>query len=121
MDKLRKDARRSELRVERTFKGKLVPASGSGPMAKGDVRTEDELIEVKYTTQKSYSLRVADLDKHVRISTLASLRPVYDIEFDKGGHSSFYVVMPELEYLCMKAQISALEAELDRAEENGAR
>lgn len=115
MDKLRKAALRAEERVAKVFGGRLIPGSGSVVGRKADVTTDDEIIEVKYTTRGSYSLKPGDLAKLVRAGHIAGLDPVLDIEFDLGnGTSVFYVVVPETSYLRDRATIEGLRFELDQ-------
>lgn len=41
----------------------MTPGSGNGWVKKNDVRTPDLSLEAKYTDAKSFSLKVADLEK----------------------------------------------------------
>lgn len=53
-----------ERRVAEEIDGKVQPGSGAPKFYKGDVRKEGDLrVECKTTASKSYSLKLAELDK----------------------------------------------------------
>jgi hypothetical protein len=52
-----------ELDHARRMGGRVQPGSGSSPRARGDVRSEEFLDELKYTDKASYSLKVDTLKK----------------------------------------------------------
>jgi hypothetical protein len=59
----RKMSQRGERKVARSLSGRLQPASGALAFAKGDVSTQDFLIERKDTTSASFTVTRQVLDK----------------------------------------------------------
>jgi len=122
MDRPQRLARRQEQEAARSYGGRATPASGSRDV-KGDVYTDNELIECKHTERKSYSLKVADLLKLAKQAIMVGRRMVLEVEFTDpmGLHPVRYVVLNKDEYAEMKAVIAShhadvieLQAELDR-------
>lgn len=113
MDRLRKDAQRAEERVAAVYGGTLISGSGSVVGRKGDVQTGDEIIEVKYTTRASYSLKAGDLAKLTRSGHIANMDPVLNVTFDLNGTLVSYVVIPETNHLRDRALIEGMRSELD--------
>lgn len=101
------------MRASQMFHGKLVPGSGSSVGLKGDVCTDRELIEVKYTTQKSFSIRPESLKSLVYSANIAALNPVLAIEFDNDSKREFWVAVPTNDYLILRAKVEGLEREND--------
>lgn len=60
---IRRMSRKGEERTARALGGKRQPASGATPWAKGDVKSEEWLVERKDTMGQQFTLRVADLRK----------------------------------------------------------
>lgn len=113
MDRLRKAAQHAEERVAKEFGGKLVSGSGSVVGIKADVRTDDELIEVKYTTRKSFSLKPDDLVGLRKSSHLTGSIPILAIEFDNNDNRpDRVVVLRESDYLNMRAWAWTAQREL---------
>ena len=69
--------------------------SGAGWVRKNDVRTEDLLVENKYTDKKSYSIKSEEMVKLARTAILEDRMPV--LQVDLGGRS--YVVLLEDDFL----------------------
>lgn len=86
-----KQSQRHEKRLAKKIDGSRVAASGAFWSRKGDVRSEDYLIEHKYTAAKSYSLKAADLRKIEEQAIMAGRIPVFAISL--GGKD--YVVVLE--------------------------
>jgi hypothetical protein len=86
-----KKSQHHEKRLAKKIGGSRVAASGAFWSRKGDVRTEDYLVEHKYTAAKSYSLKVEDLRKLEVQATMAGRIPVFAISL--GGKD--YVVVLE--------------------------
>jgi len=84
-DKQRQNRRsaRQERQVARSVGGKVQPGSGSSPRARGDVKSSEELIEVKYTDRDSFSIRKAVWTEHVRRARVQGREPVMVIKFDE--------------------------------------
>lgn len=80
-------SRLQEARAAKDYNGKRTPGSGNQWFKKGDVISQDYLVECKTTTKASYSLKAEDLSKHWR-QTLAEnplLMPVFEVEFSEHG------------------------------------
>lgn len=72
---------RQENRIARDIDGRRQKASGATAHAKGDVRKAGSLrIEAKYTTAKSFSLKLADLVK-IRSECTGRETPAFQITF----------------------------------------
>lgn len=56
------ESQKQERRIADKYQGQVSSASGSKWHRKGDVRSEDLLVEAKWTENKSYSLTKATLD-----------------------------------------------------------
>lgn len=63
MSYIKKKSAKQEKRTSKEFGGIVTPASGAMWSAKGDVRTDNYLIENKYTDSDSYKLELKILDK----------------------------------------------------------
>lgn len=112
MDDRIKASRKQEKEGARKYGGRVNSRSGAGPLFKGDVRTDDELIEFKTTKAASYRLKLADLVVAWRHAILDSRRMVFGIEFNNrelplqpGTDPKSYVVMTEHDYLAMKREL----------------
>lgn len=86
-DKRRQNSRSAaqERRIAREEGGRVQPGSGSSWRARGDVKTEDDLIEVKYTDAASFRLVEADWQEHRRRSLTQGKNPVMIVEFSTTG------------------------------------
>lgn len=74
------DSRKQEARGAAQHGGRVRPASGALPGAKGDMRTSDTLVEYKRTNGKSISITAAMLKK-IRTEALSEgRRPLLGIE-----------------------------------------
>ena len=73
--------RRSEKRVAKSLRKKLVPGSGSSPGAKGDIRLTQMLIEAKATAKGSLRIKKAWLDKITREALATNRTPALMISF----------------------------------------
>lgn len=88
-----KRSRRQEKRTARRIGGKVQPASGAG-QEKGDVRDPGHMsIECKLTRAKSYSLKLADLEK-LEKEAHSGEKPALEIEFQGVYPHKRYVVLP---------------------------
>jgi hypothetical protein len=85
-----------ELKIERDTGARRQKASGATPFAKGDNRLVGKLrIEAKFTTARSFSLKLSDIDK-IRMEALSSQVEdwVMQVEFGRpGGVSKKFAVM----------------------------
>jgi hypothetical protein len=98
-----KRSRLQEARAAEDYKGKRTPGSGNQWHSKGDIKTDDYLIECKTTTKASYSLKYQDLLKIWKEAILESRTPLFEIEFSTIGMN--FVVLEKNDFLGMKQQL----------------
>lgn len=95
MNYVKKKSAKQEKRTSKEFGGRIQVASGALWGAKGDVRTEEYLIENKFTDKDYYILKVATWNKIKREAIRDSLRkPLMQIDVS----SEHYVVLDEYDY-----------------------
>lgn len=99
-----KDSQKQEKALARKSGGSVNSGSGNGWLRKGDVRTEDELWELKITDAKSYSLKDAELQKNINHALLDGRMPIFLVEFKSSGNR--YVVMDENDYMELRERAS---------------
>lgn len=88
-----KRSRKQEKRMAKRLGGHVQPASGAG-QAKGDVRADWKARgECKLTRAKSFSLKLADLEKIER-EAASTETPLLEIEFQGVYPHKRYVVLP---------------------------
>lgn len=87
-----------ERRLEKAINGKRTAASGAFWSRKGDVRSDDLLVEHKYTAAKSISLTHTVLDKIRTEAIMDGRMPV--LAFHLCGRD--YVVISEDDFLAMR-------------------
>lgn len=93
-----KKSQKQERRVADTYRGSVQPRSGAGWIRKNDVRSENLLIECKFTdNKKSYTIKHSDLRDLGTKAVLEDRIPV--LQFDLGGNS--YVVLTEDDFKWM--------------------
>jgi hypothetical protein len=90
-----KQSQKHEKRVAKAFAGQVTAASGAFWNRKGDVRTEDFLIEHKYTGKKSYTIKSAELEKITTEAILDNRTPI--LGFHLNGVD--YVILMEEDFL----------------------
>ena len=91
-----KDSQRQENRLAKQRGGSVNSGSGNGWIRKGDVRTDEELWELKITSAKSYSLKDAELQKNINQALIDGRRPIFLVEFKLTGNE--YVVLSRFDY-----------------------
>lgn len=84
-----------EKRLEKVMGGSRTAASGAFWSRKGDVRTEDYLIEHKYTAGKSFSIKSSELNKIETEALLVGRTPVFC--FSLGNRD--YVILLEQDFV----------------------
>ena len=89
-----KQALKHEKRLEKATGGKRSAASGAFWSRKGDVRTDDLLIEHKWTGKKSVTIKSDVLEKITREAILDSRTPVLGLHLDGEN----YVVLLEEDF-----------------------
>lgn len=97
-----KDSQRQEKALARKLGGSVNSGSGNGWKRKGDVRTEEELFELKITDAKSYSLKDAELNKNYEQALVDGRIPVFMVEFKSTGNS--WVVLSKDDYLALREE-----------------
>jgi hypothetical protein len=99
-----KDSQRQERTLARNLGGSVNSGSGNGWLRKGDVRTDNELWELKITSAKSYSLKDAELKQHMNYALIDGRIPIFMVEFKLTGNS--YVILSKDDYLEMRERAS---------------
>lgn len=89
---------RQEKRTAAAHGGRVTPRSGAGWVHKGDVSTEDEVIECKATGKTQITIKAAWLEKVFGEAVRKLKRPVLEIELN--GVS--YVVLTRHHYIELK-------------------
>lgn len=100
-----KDSQKQERALAKKLVGASVNSgSGNGWIRKGDVRTDDELFELKITDAKSYSLKDAELQKLSDQALIDGRIPVFMVEFKSTGNK--YVILSEDDYLMLREEVN---------------
>lgn len=92
-------SQRQERSLARNIGGRTVPASGAFWSRKGDVRTDDLLIEAKTTEAASFSLKKVIWDKIRREALLDGRIPVLAVQIQGRN----LVVLDEEDFLELRA------------------
>lgn len=93
-----KQSLKHEKRLAKIVGGQRNVASGAFWFRKGDVRSQDLLIEHKWTGKKSFTLKSDVLEKITTEALLDSRTPVLGISLNDVN----YVVMDENDFLTMR-------------------
>ena len=96
-----KKSRKHENRIAKRIGGKRTAASGAFWSRKGDVRSEDLLIEHKYTGKKQTTNKSDVLKKIMREAILDGRMPVLGVHLDGEN----YVVLLEDDFLEMRDRL----------------
>ena len=96
---MRTASQKQERSLAKSLGGRTVPASGAFWSRKGDVRTNDLLVEAKTTQAASYSLKKAIWDKIRREALLDGRIPVLAIQIQGRN----LVVLDEEDFLELRA------------------
>lgn len=99
-----KDSQRQERRLANKLGGSVNSGSGNGWIRKGDVRTEDELFELKITDAKSYSLKDIELEKLTNQALVDGRMPIFMVQFKTTGNE--WVIMSKDDYLTLREEAS---------------
>jgi hypothetical protein len=95
-------SRRSEDQAARSDGGRRQPASGALRGQRGDVRTDEWLIEDKFTDAESFSIKLTMLKKTIHEALVTGGRlPMWRIVIQ--GHR--FRLLREEDYLWLKAQV----------------
>lgn len=93
-----KQSLKHEKRLAKAIGGQRNVASGAFWFRKGDVRSQDLLIEHKWTGKKSFTIKSDILEKITTEALLDSRTPVLGISLNDVN----YVVMDENDFLTMR-------------------
>lgn len=93
-----RQSQRHERRLEKAIGGQRTAASGAFWSRKGDVRSDDLLVEHKYTAKKSISITSSVLNKIRTEAIMDGRTPV--LAFHLDGRD--YVVIDENDFLALR-------------------
>jgi hypothetical protein len=96
-----KKSRKHEDRIAKRIGGKRTAASGAYWSRKGDVRSDDLLIEHKYTGKKQTTIKSDVLKKIMREAILDGRTPVLGIHLDGED----YVILTEHDFIEMREKL----------------
>ena len=96
-----KQSKKHEARLAKKFDGKRTAASGAFWNRKGDVRTNELLIEHKWTGKASFTVKAAVLEKIVNEAILDSRMPVLGVSLNENN----YVLLLEDDFLEMRQNL----------------
>ena len=96
-----KQSQKHEKRIAKRIGGSRTAASGAYWQRKGDVRSDDLLIEHKYTGKKQTTIKSEVLKKIMREAILDGRIPVLGIHLDGED----YVVLSEHDFLEMREKL----------------
>jgi hypothetical protein len=90
-----KQSQKHEKRLAKAIGGSTTAASGAFWSRKGDVRSQDILLEHKWTGKKSKTIQSAELKKITTEAILDGRLPVFGIHLDGED----YVILLETDFL----------------------
>lgn len=96
---MRTESQKQERSLAKSVGGRTVPASGAFWARKGDVRTDDLLVEAKTTAAASYPLKKVVWDKIRREALLDGRIPVMAIQIQGRN----LIVLDEEDFLELRA------------------
>lgn len=96
-----KQSQKHEKRIAKRIGGKRNAASGAYWQRKGDVRSDDLLIEHKYTGKKQTTIKSEVLKKIMREAILDGRTPVLGIHLDGED----YVILTEHDFIEMREKL----------------
>jgi hypothetical protein len=96
---MRTPSQKQERHVATAINGRIVPASGAFWSHKGDVRTDDLLIEAKTTVAASFAIKKAVWEKIRREALLDGRTPVLAVQIQNRN----LVVLDEEDFLELRA------------------
>jgi hypothetical protein len=111
-------SRKQEKRGARVYGGIRNSGSGNTTGHKNDVRSSTLSIEFKTTTNKSYGLKLAELQAAEDNALLDGRNALFGIDFEEqhlGKRKTFrYVVQTEYDFLEIKRRLEQAESEAER-------
>ena len=96
------DSRKQEQMLAKNLDGTVNAGSGTQWLRKGDVRTDNELFELKITSAKSYSLKDAELEKTYNQALVDGRIPVFMVEFKSTGNA--WIILSKEDYLTLREE-----------------
>jgi hypothetical protein len=93
-----KESQKHEARLAKKFGGSTVAASGAFWSRKGDVRSQELLIEHKWTGKASFTVKATVLEKIVNEAILDTRMPVLGVSLNDKN----YVLLTEDDFLEMR-------------------
>jgi hypothetical protein len=96
-----KQSKKHEARLAKKFDGKRTAASGAFWNRKGDVRTDELLIEHKWTGKASFTVKATVLEKIVNEAILDSRMPVLGISLNNEN----YILLLEDDFLELRQNV----------------
>jgi len=109
-----KQSQKHEKRLAKLIGGSTIAASGAFWSRKGDVRSDDLLIEHKWTGKTQFSLRAVVLEKIVKEAILDGRLPVLGFSLNNNN----YVVLTEDDFLEIRHALQETKCEETKAGEN---
>ena len=97
-----KNSQKHEKRIAKKIGGKTNAASGAFWSRKGDVRSDDLLVEHKWTGKKTKTIKADELRKITREAILESRMPVFGLHLDGVN----YVILLEDDFLEMREKLN---------------
>jgi hypothetical protein len=91
-----------EKRIAKAIGGSTNAASGAFWSRKGDVRSEDLLVEHKWTGKKSKTIQSSELKKLINEAIMDGRTPVFGIHLDGED----YVILLENDFLEMRNKLN---------------
>ena len=99
-----KESKKHEVRLAKKFDGKRNAGSGSFWSRKGDVRSQDLLIEHKWTGKASFTVKATVLEKIVKEAILDGRTPVLGFSLNNEN----YVMLTEDDFLELRQTLQEL-------------
>jgi len=96
-----KESQKHEARLAKLVDGKRNAGSGSFWSRKGDVRSNDLLIEHKWTGKASFTVKATVLEKIVKEAILESRMPVLGVSLNNEN----YVLLTEDDFLELRSTL----------------
>lgn len=96
-----RESQKHEARLAETIDGKRNAGSGAFWSRKGDVRSDDLLIEHKWTGKTSFTVKAAVLEKIVKEAILESRMPVLGISLNNEN----YCILTEDDFMELRQNL----------------
>lgn len=90
-----KQSQKHEKRLEKVLGGRRTAASGAFWSRKGDVRTDEWLVEHKYTGKKTFTLKSTELEKITIEAIMDGRKPLFGVSLNNKN----YVLLLEDDFL----------------------